>query len=232
MSPYPLKLIVMLSLLAFSLSPLYTSSVVQASSSKSAASQAKITHVHQQYFQNQKFLKYPQITGLKSRTVQTKINQTFFSHIASSYKAYLQIRAAEKKDKSKIAPYEFNTFFKVKYHTPTLLSILFYEYRYTGGDHGGLSVVSYNFDLRSGKQMKLSDLLKGRFNKVQEYCLDYMEKHEGYFFDSKMLNSFSLSPDTSFYFTDSGIALIFQEYEVAPYAAGNPVINIPASLYK
>ncbi|WP_373688031.1 MULTISPECIES: DUF3298 domain-containing protein [Bacillus] len=26
--------------------------------------------------------------------------------------------------------------------------------------------------------------------------------------------------------------MVFQEYEVAPYAAGNPVVNIPQSIYK
>ncbi|MBU8787784.1 RsiV family protein [Bacillus glycinifermentans] len=28
------------------------------------------------------------------------------------------------------------------------------------------------------------------------------------------------------------MAVVFQEYEVAPYAAGNPVVNIPQSIYK
>ncbi len=49
------------------------------------------------------------------------------------------------------------------------------------------------------------------------------------FFDEEMLKDFAVNEQTQFYFTESGIDLIFQQYDVAAYAAGHPTISIPSS---
>ncbi|MGX1079054.1 hypothetical protein RKD51_000191 [Bacillus sp. SLBN-57] len=41
-----------------------------------------------------------------------------------------------------------------------------------------------------------------------------------------------LGKNTAFYYTNDGIAIVFQQYDVAPYAAGNPVVAVPKTVYQ
>ncbi|WP_158555956.1 RsiV family protein [Peribacillus glennii] len=41
-----------------------------------------------------------------------------------------------------------------------------------------------------------------------------------------------VNKNSQFHFTNGGIYLVFQEYEVSYYAAGNPVVKIPSSVYR
>ena len=41
-----------------------------------------------------------------------------------------------------------------------------------------------------------------------------------------------INRNTQFVYADGGIKLVFQEYEVAAYAAGSPKVNIPYTIYE
>jgi hypothetical protein len=106
---------------------------------------------------------------------------------------------------------------------------------YSGGAHGLGFVTTYKFNLQTGKQYKLSEILtsESKFTKVTKYAKKYMINHPDIFFaDDVTLNDFKVANTHPFYFTKNGFYLIFQEYEVAPYAAGNPIIKVPSSVYK
>jgi hypothetical protein len=128
--------------------------------------------------------------------------------------------------------YQYDVSYKVKYVTSKQLSLLFYDYEYTGGAHGITAVTSYNFNANTGKQYSLTDILntKSKVLKVQKYA--YQALHKLYPEFVQKVSDVPVNKNTSFYFTKGGIYLLFQEYDVAPYAAGNPVVKIPDSLYK
>lgn len=176
-------------------------------------------------YKNISDLSYPQVSGLKNKKAQDKINQTFTNHAKKAYKAYVK---THKKDKS----YEYITKYKVKYNQDGKLSILLNNYIYEGGAHGMNVVTSYNFKVSSGKQVKISDILtsKQKYTKVQQYAYKYMSTHDGFYVDKQ--SDVPVNKNSQFYYSKDGIYLIFQEYDVAPYSAGTPSVKIPSSVYK
>ena len=123
----------------------------------------------------------------------------------------------------------------VKYNRNNKLSILFADYQFTGGAHGNTVITSYNFDLKSGKQLTLDDFLTSdrEYEKVTNYALAYMKKHPEIFYSNPAeFTDFKVTEETNFYLSDKGIELIFQQYEVGPYVSGNPSVLIPASVFQ
>ncbi|WML46795.1 DUF3298 and DUF4163 domain-containing protein [Neobacillus sp. PS3-34] len=196
-------------------------------------------------------LDYPQVTNLLSKAAQDKINVTLKKHINDSYTALLRLEAQEKEDRQKyldehgypvpkdedyMYSYEYDVTYQVKYNENNQLSLLVYDYIYTGGAHGMEIVTSYNFNVLTGQQLKLGDIAQSTtgFNKIKKYAIaDLMnraKRGEGIFTGD--LNKMEINNNRPFYFTSNGIAIIFQEYEVAPYAAGMPEVKIPYKVFK
>lgn len=188
------------------------------------------------------FLKYPQVTGLKNSEGQKKINGVLHEHIQSSYKAYLKLmeemenykKGVDCKKQAPICEYSYSTYYDVKYNQDGRVSILFYDATYSGGAHGLEGVTTYNFNLKTGEKYSLDDLVsdQSKYIDITDYVRKYMREHQEIFFDEGILKDFLVNKDTQFYFTDEGIDLIFQQYEVAPYAVGHPTISIPSSLFE
>jgi hypothetical protein len=207
-----------------------------------ASSSTKAT-VTTHYYKSKKFLKYPQVSGLKSKSAQNKINASFLSAVKKSYSGYLQLMKDEARDKKtswckqnpEMCKYSSATSYKTKYNSNGKLSILYYDYAYTGGAHGMTGVTSYNFSLTSGRQYKINDILKtsANYTKVKDYTYKYFRTHEPYKSYVYSKSDYSVNKNTQFYYGSSGaIYLVFQEYEVAAYAYGNPAIKIPNSVYQ
>lgn len=187
------------------------------------------------------FLIYPQVTYMKNEEVENKINGAFKVHIETSYEGYLKLKEQmekfkeEDKEHCKEFPYSceysYNTRYEVKFNQDDKLSILLYDATYTGGAHGLEGVVSYNFDVQTGDRYTLKDIIsdESKFASLTEYAKKYMKENKELFFDEEIIGDFKVNEQTQFYFTESGIDLIFQQYEVAPYAAGHPTISIPKS---
>lgn len=207
-----------------------------------AASPTKAIVVTKTY-KAKKTLKYPQVSGLSSKKAQKKINQILDKHIQGSYNNYLQLKKnmeeykkeANCKELPSSCSYKYGTTYKIKYNQNGKLSINMHDYMYSGGAHGLSYVATYNFNLSNGKLYKLSDILttKAKFEKVTKYAKKYIRNHPKIFFaDDTTLHDFKVTNSNQFYFTNKGFYLIFQEYEVAPYAVGNPIIKIPSTVYQ
>lgn len=193
-------------------------------------------------YKNISKLSYPQVKGLKSKTAEKKINQALLTYASTAYKEYLQMLKDEKEVRKDVefcgefsyaCDYDYTTSYKVKYNNGKTLSILIYDYAYYGGAHGTGTVTSFNFKISNGQKVKLSDVLnsKTKISKVQRYAYNYMIRHNEIFSVSH-LSDVAINNKTQFYYTDSGIILVFQEYEVGPYSSGNPAVKIPSTLYK
>ncbi|MED3751655.1 DUF4163 domain-containing protein, partial [Geobacillus stearothermophilus] len=87
---------------------------------------------------------YPQVTGLISKSAQDKINETLAKHVRASYNAYMELERTEQEHREQYSgdfpesmlDYEYKMSYEVKYNENNLLSILIYDYMYTGGAHG------------------------------------------------------------------------------------------------
>ena len=197
----------------------------------------KVTKHH---YKGIKDLAYAQVSGIKNNKVEDKINQTLYANAKDSYKTYLKIKADAKEDKKSgacqklMCNYEYITAYKVNYNDGLKLSILTNDYAYTGGAHGIGYAQSFNFNISTGKQMKISDVLtsKSKMNSVQKYAYKYMKNREPFKHFVTKPSDVKIKKDTQFYYNHNGITLVFQEYEVASYADGNPTVTVPYSVHK
>jgi hypothetical protein len=107
-----------------------------------------------------------------------------------------------------------------------------YEYYY-GAAHGGGTTETLNFDLHTGKILGLSDILEPGYGKelkrIAEKYFISENGAEGWDF-TPGLGDFALAHNISF--TRKGMVLVYDAYEIGPYAAGAPSMCIPWTALK
>ncbi|SDC45157.1 Protein of unknown function [Terribacillus halophilus] len=186
--------------------------------------------VETEYYNDIDELKYPQVRHAGTPKVTRMINDDFKAYIEKAAEARQEnIEAGKKYD---YAP-DYQTDFEVKYNSDHLLSILMSSYIFTGGAHGSTAVESFNYDLKDKKRIYLTDILQtpSQLKKVQHYVFTYAKARPEIFYPDLKKEDIHLNENTAFFFTDDGIALVFQQYDIAPYVSGNQVIKIPEKIY-
>jgi hypothetical protein len=115
---------------------------------------------------------------------------------------------------------------EVTYRSPEVICIAINSYLDTGGAHGNTNVRFFNFNPQTGSLLKTNDLIadvKGLSEivkqKLKEEIKDY--NSEDSFFGEK----FQL-PET-LGFSDEGIIILYNPYEIASYAQGIIEFTIP-----
>lgn len=103
-----------------------------------------------------------------------------------------------------------------------ILSFRVYTYIYTGGAHGGTIVTTYNIrNAEHASPIKLKDLFGSDYkNVINSAVKAEIAKRPDDFFLSTPFKS--IADDQSFVIQDGVAYVIFQQYEIAPYAAGMP----------
>lgn len=101
-----------------------------------------------------------------------------------------------------------------------------------GAAHPGLYSITINYDLNQGKELALSDLFIPNSNYldlISKYCVAELSKQP--FADSMFLEGADPKPENyrTWIFTSKELIIYFDEYQVAPYAAGPQTVNIPLS---
>jgi len=131
------------------------------------------------------------------------------------------------------SPWEFVLDYYVEYNHGGILSILFNQYWYLGGAHGGTILYADTVDVTRGVRLMLEDVFKVGEEVYMEKILDYIiaemdKEHDMYFGDYAELARATFN-NMNFVLTDEGLTFFYQEYDVAPYVAGMPTFVIPYS---
>lgn len=163
---------------------------------------------------------YPQVSGLPD-DVQSKINKVFKDD-AEAFAADSEEQASHRDGKVEHM-YEFIQSFAVTYNREGILSVVTDKYGYTGGAHGGTFRDGMTFSLKDGKQLGLADVLKAAPDYKQKLDAILKQKTKKVTFDEK---GAGLSETPGFYVSEGGITIFYQQYEIAPYAAGLPTYTI------
>ncbi len=101
---------------------------------------------------------------------------------------------------------------------------------YSGGAHGYYNEVYKVFDLKSDKTMQLSDILKNPDSNVWKRALmDNFLKNDVNVGQSQMLLVKEIVPNNNFYFDKNHLYFLYNQYEIAAYAAGPVLIKLPIS---
>lgn len=130
-------------------------------------------------------------------------------------------------------PYEADARYEVK-NNDRILSLYIDYYQFTGGAHGITTRKPYNIDKRSGEKLKINNLFmdnydyKGIINKkIQEE----IDKNKDMYFTGK--DGFQGIKDNQGYYIEGGnLVVYFNQYEIAPYAAGMPEFRIPIVIFE
>lgn len=164
-------------------------------------------------------ISYPQVSGLKSRSAQNKINASFYN-MASKALEEGKINAASLKSEGYTGePCETDFGYKVKYNTKGILSVVFTDYQYSGGAHGYTIMTSKNIKLSNGKSIALRSMFTNKKAAVKKINSKIKSKIKS----RKLTQLFkfrSIAKKQSYYITKKGITVFFQEYEYFPYADG------------
>lgn len=156
-------------------------------------------------------IKYPVIKGMEDKKVQKAVNKVLLKEAKSALNNGR--KAASKLKKKSTAKAETNVDFSVKYNQNGLLSIVMHEYQFAGGANGTNKDVCKNFDLSTGKEVKLKDLCtdfdkgKDAINKSVRAGIN-AAKTKGL----EELKPFkSISNKQDYYFSPEGLVVVFQQ---------------------
>jgi len=188
-------------------------------------------------------IQYPQFSSERFQMTLSRINR-YYKAKATAQQLYFEhklfrmaIEQYEDAIKNGFPVRKFEAFvaYTMTYNQNCAISLFFDRYEYTGGAHGNNEQYSDTWNLQSGVQMKLSRLFANQnyktyiirminlqiaeqiANGTNQYFENYSELVTQYF------------NEDSFYLTPQGVAIYFQQYEIAPYSSGIPTFLIPYS---
>ncbi|MGY0391392.1 PdaC/SigV domain-containing protein [Bizionia sp. KMM 8389] len=114
---------------------------------------------------------------------------------------------------------------EIMYESDAIISIAITSYLNTGGAHGSLNISFINLDALTGQLIKNSQLLNNidAFKAIAKTHFDTtIAENRSAYFDP---NNFVLSQNIGF--NNEGLILLYNSYEVAPYATGLTEFTIP-----
>ena len=120
---------------------------------------------------------------------------------------------------------------QVVLNTPYLLSLKFSENSYTGGAHANSFTRYLNFNLKTGKKLKLEDLILPETQEAfldlnRSHVLAYLQKKN--WISAKEAQTLNISPAQQFALTERGVNLIYSAYELnLPLSQGDVEILLP-----
>ena len=129
--------------------------------------------------------------------------------------------------------YEERRRLEVEAEYENLISLSLDSYGYQGGAHGYGASAYYTVDLRDGKILNDTILFgKDNLKEVEKLLREDIksrvasdEDSEGYL--TLLVGVDAIVPNNNLFFTSEGISYLYNQYEIAPYAAGQIEISLP-----
>ena len=162
------------------------------------------------------------------------INKILESDLPVS-KEYMHERAAEYEgwEDFELEEFSFTTNVSpIYYMDGRYLSFVQQNYEYSGGAHSMPFWNGYTFDLETGEQLQLSDIVENDDLQIKEIVTGYFEQMyekepDAYWDDAVDVVREYASLQSPFYLSEEGIVFYYGPYELAPYAGGVIEIVIP-----
>ncbi|WP_337774486.1 DUF3298 and DUF4163 domain-containing protein [Mitsuokella jalaludinii] len=169
-------------------------------------------------------MSYPMVYLDHNQEAQDRINSDIYNYIGAFRTDYYDGKFV-------------NGFFKyeVKYEDDDVLSLMIIDYRYYGGAHGLEKGIGLNYSKKTGQRLPLSYFVRLRPGDISKVFSLPIYNRRNQHIPYRITKDFT--PYTkdhkgitdNFYLMGNGaIALIYQPYELAPYASGITHIVISA----
>lgn len=173
-------------------------------------------------------LEYPVFSAEVDSEIIAELNKTVLKKVAeykqNSYDEYWNWALEEYRNTGKVYPYTFQLIAEVKYNEKGRLSMLWTEYAFTGGAHGNSYHSGVTYDLNTGEELTLGDLMEMSDEEayatvIQRYTNVIKNDPDTFFAEAS--DFVKEHPEAiNFYFSADGPVVFYQVYDVASYAAG------------
>ncbi len=185
--------------------------------------------------------RYPEIGVPGSPRAQQRINRRIRTQLADFYRYVsgpLYRRAAAdyryaQANQVPFHPYEALLSYETALNCGGYLSLFRDRYEYTGGAHGSTVRSADTWRLQDGRRLPLpyffsdgKDWRERVLSQILEQADRDMRKNPGVYFDDYRDRIETYFNPANFYLTPRGIAVFFQQYDIAPYSSGIVVFTI------
>lgn len=189
-------------------------------------------------------IEFPQFQSVRFLNSTTTMND-FYRIKAAEYERYCRNNlfelAAKQYNESRnlgipMRPFEAIGTTEITYNENCSVSLILDRYEYTGGAHGNTVRRGDTWDLQGFGFTKLQSLFIPTIDYkayILEFIIEEIQRQintgNNVYFNEYAENAEEYFNTNSFYLTDAGITIFFQQYELAPYAVGMPQFVIPFS---
>ncbi|PKM49139.1 MAG: hypothetical protein CVV02_17485 [Firmicutes bacterium HGW-Firmicutes-7] len=205
---------------------IYTKERYNNLTSKLCANQVQEEHIEEITEKYRIDLHIPVILGIENEQLDKEVHkdikrdvEKFINELKQSTNEYI----------SPNIPYYLESSYNIYNHDKQILSFCIRYSNYYGGAHGMSYKICYNYDIKAGKRVALSDLFHDQFyvgaiNNEIEWQIKKRNKALGY----EAINAFKgISDRQKFYIKNGELVIYFDLYEIAPYVAGILEFSIP-----
>lgn len=164
-------------------------------------------------------MNYP-LVYTKDPAAQEAINADIYTYIADFRAAY---------ERGDFIDGSFS--YEVKYEDDQVVSLVLCEYKWTGGAHGMPDYIGLNYDKATGEKLPLSYFVRlTPADRVQVLGFSIYNARDEILSDKELSEyRWDAELSTNYYLLGNGdLALIYQPYDLAPYAAGVTHIKLTA----
>lgn len=145
------------------------------------------------------------------------------------YKQAVELYKYNKKNGYPQRKYEIVQNYEISYNANNVISLYVDEYVYSGGAHGETIRKAQNWNILTGKMIKLEELYRNN----PYFLLDVLKEINRliavnpriYFENSCELVINAFNPE-NFYIGKDAIYIFYQQYDIAPYSTGIPTFRI------
>jgi len=169
----------------------------------------------------------PVVSGMADAKYQEELNKTIESRVLADLESMKQPAADDKasaeQDDYPFRQHELNVSYEVKSDgNDGVLSILVSTYVYTGGAHGMTRVDSYNVRTEAeASALTLEQALgQGGLGKANQAVRQQLQADPDTYYPDAMKQFQGVARDQAFFVEKGVVNLVFQQYDIAPYASG------------
>lgn len=152
---------------------------------------------------------------------------------AQEAKAYYQ-ELTDATEKENFGSYANDLSYTVQYENDTILSVIFQDYSFLGGAHGGYTQTSANYDLQTGEKLTFDTFFQDKESALAEIKTQIQKQCETPYYKERLFEDYEQYLDDVlvedyWYFGKCGMEFVANQYMLAPYAAGSFEFVIPYS---
>jgi hypothetical protein len=116
-------------------------------------------------------------------------------------------------------------------NSPTILTLGYQTYYFTGGAHGNYATAVVTYDLQEQRVIPLDEVLAPGYQAILSMALEQAIRSKYKLAEGEELTEIlfddTVAPNDNFGLTEKGIFFVYPPYEIAPYAVGEIELYIP-----